>query len=436
MASQQRSDQQKQGGVALFMVVAAISLLAVLVTEFTYVAQVNSRMAFDSVDQVKAHALAKSGLKLSLLRLKAYSTLKGLGGGAESALSGMIPKGILEKVWSFPFFYPIPTEIPGLTPAEKDQIKEFTKSSGFEGSYSALIESESSKYNLNSLLAPFAAAPEPAASPSPTPTSTPGPTGSPSPVPSFSPEAVQKSLADYLTQVLTNKIQTDEEFASEYRDFKLDELVDNIIQWVEPTYQRRSAAPQNFKPKGGPFFSLSELRMIQPMDDELYEVFAPHLTVSSTPGINVNTIKDLTLKAILPFMTDEEVKEFFKFRDAVEADNTFKTPEDFFKFIQGNVAALRNSEAELQKFKGTLKERNIRIVTDESTFKVTVRAKVNQATRQIEAWVRLKQAKPSTAPGAPEGANNQANQNHQATPQDSEPTQPDSGLSITSMRFL
>lgn len=418
MESRPRSDR-REGGVALFMVVAAISLLAILVTEFTYVAQVNSRMAFDSLDQVKAHALAKSGLKLSLLRLKAYQTLKGLG-GSDSAISGMIPKGILEKVWSFPFFFPIPTEIPGLSPAEKDQIKAFSKSSGFEGNYSALIESESSKYNLNSLLAPFSArsGPEPSASPSPG--ASPGP--SPSPSPSHDPEAVQRGLADYLTQILTNKMQADEEFAAEYRDYKLDELVDNLIEWVQPGYQRRSAPTQGYKAKIGPFYSMTELRMIPPLDDELYEVFAPHLTVSTTPGINVNTIKDLTLRALLPFMTEEEVKEFFKFRDSEEADNTFKTPDDFFKYLQANVASMRASETELQKFKDSLKSRGLRIVTDESTFKITVRAKVNQATRQIEAWVRFKQAK--AQPSQPQPPNEGA------------PAKADSGLSITSMRFL
>lgn len=433
MACQQHSEKQegRQAGVALFMVVAAMTLLAVLVTEFTYVAQVNSRMAFDSLDQVKAHALAKSGLKLSLLRLKAYQTLKGLGGSSADgsqgeAAGGLIPKGLLEKVWSFPFMYPIPTEVPGLTPGDKDAIKEFTKNSSFEGNYSALIESESNKYNLNSLLAPFAAKPSPIPSASPSP----APGASPSPVPSFSPEAAQKSLADYLTQIISNKIESDEEFASEYRDFKLDELIDSLIQWVDPNYQRRSAVPRGYKPKGGPFYSLSELRMIEPMDDELYEVLVPHLTVSATPGINVNTIKDLTLKALIPGMIEEEIKEFYKFRDSVESDNSFKSSDDFFKYIQANVASFRGSETEIQKFKDSLATRNIRIVTDESHFKVTVRAKVNQSTRLIEALVLLKGPKQASASSG--GSNPQP----APTPAEGETPAADSGLRITSMRFL
>jgi type II secretory pathway component PulK len=412
-----------ENGVALFMVVAAMSLLAILVTEFTYVAQVNSRMAFNSLDQVKAHALAKSGLKLSLLRLKAYQTLKGLGGSNPDA-AGLVPKGLLEKVWNFPFFFPIPTEVPGLTPSEKDQIKAFTQSSGFEGRFSAVIESESSKYNLNSLLAPFAAAPSPSPSASQSPSAAPSPGASPSPAPSFNPEAAQKSFAEYVTQLISNKMESDDAFASEYRDYKVDELIDNLIQWVDPTYQRHSAASSTYKPKGGPFYSLTELRMVELLDDELFDVLAPNFTVSSTPGINVNTIKDLTLKALVPGMTKEEVDEFFKFRDSTEADNSFKSADEFFKYIQGNVAAFRNSESEIQKYKDSLAARSIRIITDESHFKVTVKATVNQASRLIEAWVTLKAPKTSTPAAS-------------GTPQtDGEPEAPDAGLRITSMRFL
>jgi hypothetical protein len=416
--------------VALFMVVASMTLLAVLVTEFTYVAQVNSRMAFDSLDQVKAHALAKSGLKISLLRLKAYQTLKGFSGTSEGGSSGgpdlgsMIPKGILEKIWSFPFFYPIPTEVPGLTPGEREKIREFTKKSGFEGSFSALIESESSKYNLNSLLAPFAITPNPSPY---TPSNSPASPASPAGTPGFNAEAAHKSLADFLTQILSNKMESDEVFASEYRDFRLDELVDNLIQWVDPNYQRRSAPPRDFRPKGGPFYSLTELRMIPPMDDGLYDLLAPQLTVSSTPGINVNTIKNLTLRALMPGMTIEEVKEFFKFRDSPNADNSFKSADDFFNYLKANVAVFRGSDAEIQKFKESLSQRNLQIITDESQFKITIQARVNQATRLLEAWVTLKSTGSGSTPPQPP---------RQATEETQPMGAPDTGLRITSMRFL
>ena len=420
-------EEGQETGVALFMVIASMTILAFIVTEFTYLAQVNSRMAFDSLDQVKAHYLAKSGLKLSLIRIRAYQNLKAL---ASSAGGAAVPKGLLEKIWSFPFFYPIPLDAPGLGLSEKDQIKKFTDSSGIEGRFSTLIESESSKYNLNSILSPFSALPSaaaaPGASPSPQPSPTPGST--PSPVPTFSLEQAQSSLAAYITQILNNKMEGDEDFAADYRDLKVDEFVDNLISWADPTHERRSGPSSSFRPKGGPFYSLSELRMIEPVDDRLYDLLAPNFTVSPVPGINVNTVKKETLRALFPQLTLEEVDDFYKFRDSPDQDNSFKNEEEFFNYLGSNVAAFRNSQRAVPELKDSLKARNIRIVVDETHFRVTVQATVNQATRLLVADVMVvppKKASPG-APAAPGATPNPA--------PDAPPT--GSGLRITFMRIL
>ncbi len=441
MALHRRRDG-KEGGIALFMVIGAMTVLSLIVTEFTYVAQVNARMAFDGLDQVKAHYLAKSGLKISLLRLKAYQNVKAIAGGKEG--SAMLPKGLLEKIWNFPFFYPIPTDLPGMTTADKDRIQTFTKDSKFEGRFSAAIESESGKYNLNLLLSPFAP-PSPSSSPSPVAGSpppsqgpdetSPNPKANPSPgAPAqFSAEAAQKSLADYLGAILESKFQSDEAFANEYRDFKLGDLMDNLISWADHTYERRGGSTSQLPPKGAPFYTLSELHQIEPMDDRLYELFSSNLTVSTTPGINVNTMNEATLKALVPGISEEEVKDFFKFRDSPDEDNLFKKDEDFFKYLQLNVSVLSSTPQSLEEFKTGLTKRGVRIVTDETQFKITVQAVVKKATRLIEAWVTL--LDPSSqgsgqnkdsAPGGP-GASN---------PVENESPRASSGLKITYMRIL
>lgn len=384
------------------MVIAAMTVLSVLVTEFTYIAQVNQRMAYDGLDQLKAHYLAKSGLKLSLLRLKAYQNVKALTGSGSLG----IPKTILEKIWSFPFFFPFPSDLPGMTLAHKDKIAAFEKASGLEGRFSALIESESNRYNLNAILGPFvAAAPSPSPSPSPVATSsvptadsgsTPtagasGPTG-------FDPVAARKNLADTLWQILDSKFQADRDFADEYRDFRLDDLMDGIAAWADRTYERQTTPSQEIiPPKQAPFYSLNELRMVHPMDDRLFELFAPSLTVSTTPGLNVNTIQDDALRALVPSMTEEERKEFFKHRDSETEDGFFKSADGFFKYLQDNVSAFRGDADEVRRFGEGLAQKNIRIVVDETHFKITVEAHVNQATRRIEAWVSFASSASSAA---------------------------------------
>ena len=77
------------------------------------------------------------------------------------------------------------------------------------------------------------------------------------------------------------------------------------------------------------------------MDDDLYNLFSDGLTVARTPGININTMQEATLRALVPQMTKDEVADFFKFRDDTTVDNTFKKDSDFWDYITKNVIAFR-----------------------------------------------------------------------------------------------
>lgn len=453
--SPENREQGAESGIALFIVISAMTVLSLLVTDFVYIAKVGQRMAYDGLDQLKAHYLAKSGLKISLLRLKAYQQVKALTGGNKSDGSGGanpaagaipgVPKGLIEKIWSFPFFYPLP-KIPGMTEADKERIDKFQSASRLEGKFSAVIESESSRYNLNMILAPYVPAPN--ASPSPTPsgggtnTGSTSPNPNPSPTP-FDPEVARKSLADYLGALLQQKFEADPDFQNEYRDFRLDDFMDALVAWADRTYERRNAGTRSLIPsKRAPFYSVNELHMIEGMDDRLFELFAPALTVSTTPGLNINTMGDATLKALVPQMIEDERKAFFEFRDSTEQDNLFKDGNDFLKYLQSNVQAFNNDPQEIKRFQDSLTQRNIRLVTDETSFKITVQAEMNQATRLLEAWVTLLPASKTKPSGPGTNANNTAAQptpDPGATPTDgsaksaqSNPT----GLKITFMKML
>jgi hypothetical protein len=417
------------------MVIASMSVLSVLVTEFVYIAQMNQTVAFDGLDQLKAHYLAKSGFKLSLLRLKAFqqvkSAIKSMGGGAGAA---GVSKSVVDKVWSFPFFYPIPTDLPGLSLIQKESIEKFQKASKLEGNFAAVIESESSKYNLNSIHAAFVPSPSPAPAGQNTaanppingaPNPNPNPSASPTP---FDPEQARASLREYLQGLYASKLESDQQFAEEYRDWRFDDFMESLFAFADPAYESKVQPPSDaMTAKRAPFYSLSELRMIPGMEDSIYDLFAPALTASMTPGINVNTLKEPTLRALIPTITAEEIEEFFKHRDSEEQDNTFKAADDFFKYVGGAVQTFVKDPGELNRFKTGLQKRNIRIIVDESEFKITVTARVNQSTRVIEAWVTLNEPKGRT-PGT-----NANNPSAAAVPA---PTQPDAGLRVTFMRIL
>jgi type II secretory pathway component PulK len=433
-------------GIALMMVIAAVSILSFLVTEFTYVAQLNQKLAYDELDQVKAHYLAKSGLKLSLLRLKAYRTVKKL--LANQSGANAVPKSALDQIWAFPFLYPLPTNLPGISPSDKEAIQKFQSSSNLEGNYSAVITSESSRINLNMILAGFQGPASPTPSPSPSASASAKPTGlapkpaanpTPSPSPSFDPEVARKSLQDYFQSILQNKYDKDPDFMSEYRDFRIEDFMDNLIAWADPTYERKQSGMDDAIPmKRAPFYSVTELHMLPGMDDQLYDLFSPNLTVSRTSGININSMGKGVLRALVPNLTDDDVKAFFEFRDSQEDDNTFKDADAFFKWLSENTDAYKGHDDLIQKLKDDLKKRNINLVTDESEFKITVQAHVNDSIQTLEAWVTLesddKSSKSTTTSSKPNNAT--SSQSNSPTPQATPTGTPDAGLKINFMRFL
>lgn len=396
-----------ESGIALFMVIAAMTVLSVIVTEFTYVAQVNARATVDSSDQIKAHYLAKTGFKISLLRLRAYRELRGMGKGKNSAGLPQIPRSILDQIWGFPFFYPIPAGVPGLTVVMKDEIEKFQKESSLQGKFTAAIESESGKIGINASLASMAPPPAPAPSAkaggaAPV-TQTPAEKEKSSAL-KYSVEEARKGLKDMLTRTFEEKVKNNQDFADQYRDVEIDEIYDNILGWIDFSYQPKNASGKQPTPyKRAPFYSLSELHMIRPIDDGLYNLFAPLFTPFSTPGVNVNKVKEPMLRVLLAGITDEEVAEFFKFRDDPDQDNTFKAAEDFFKWVSTNVAALKSSTT-LDELKTRLAQQGIQILTDEEIFKITVVAEVNKATRILEAWVLLSDTVPVGAGTADESS--------------------------------
>ena len=446
---------KQQSGVALFMVISSMTVLALLATELVWVSQVNQRIAYDGLDQLQAHYLAKTGFKLSLLRLKAYQQVKSVTASLGSGASSMIPKRALDQIWAFPFFFPIPDTLPGLLPSERDAIKKFAAESGLEGKFSSTITSEGSKYNLNALLSQYAApapSPSPSASssvtpsPSPSTSSSPSTEESPSPSPSQSPGsssafdagAARQSLSDYITSIIETQFQSDPDFADEYRDFRMDDFMDNLIAWIDRSYEKRnSSVRETFPAKGAPLYSISELRLVWPIDDALYDLIAPNLTASATPGININTMNEATFRALVSGVTDEEVKAFFEYRDNPEADQAFKAIADFTKYLKENVSVFGSSDEKIKEFTQALAARRVQLVTDETSFKITVQAQVNQSTRTIEAWVTLLSGQSSnTTSRSRQSADSSSGIPPLSGPGLSSSTGNSSGIQVTFMRFL
>jgi type II secretory pathway component PulK len=407
-------------GVALLMVLAAMATLSVFIGEITYTAQINQKLAYDRLDQVKAQALAKSGLKLALLRIRAYQEIKktiaqvaGAAGASADAVNSMVPKSIIEKVWSEPVTIPFSGDLSGLPSSIRDALTKFRKDSSMEGKLYISIEPQSNKFNLNSIVPQFAAQPTASPSPKPGTTGTAGTGANPTPSPGATYDVAQsrKLLNDQITTAFQAKMDKDDKFRDAYRGYVIADLVEEIIGYCDLSYDSPREQMATVPFKKAPYYNLSELHYLQTMDDQVYNLLSDQFTVGVASAINVNAIKEPVLRALVPGITDDEVKKFFDYRDntgenagtvtaanqASGDDNSFKSAADFFKYIQNNVKAFASATA-IGDLQNALAQRGVAITTDESNFLVHIEATVQQTKRILEAMVSVEgSATPPTA---------------------------------------
>jgi type II secretory pathway component PulK len=411
---------RNERGVALFIVLAAMATLAIFVGEITYVAQVNQKLAYDRLDQIKATALAKSGLRICLLRIRAYTEVQKFiksSGASAAVASSVVPKAVLEKIWSEPITIPFSGDASSLPLAIRDQVTKFRKDTSMEGKLYISIQAQASRFNLNSTVAAFASA---AASATPSPTLAPGavaPAASTAPSATASPSPfditqARAALVDQLKQTFQKKFDESPKFRDQYQSTQIENIADEMIGYSDLTYDTQRSTVAKVPFKRAPFYHVSELHYLDTVDDEIYDLIAPQFTASVSSKINVNAITDAVLQALVPILTKEERQKFFDFREGKgdssnpdaqssnpDQDALFKSPDDFFKYFKDHVAAF-NTDQKVTDFKNALSQRGIQLVTEESEFIVHVEATVQQTKRTLEANVSIvPDAATPTTPG-------------------------------------
>jgi type II secretory pathway component PulK len=411
---------QEQRAIALLMVLASLAVISLIVGEVVFTVQLNQKIAYDRLDHLKAHALARSGLKLALLRIRAYGEIRktaaniGKAAGATAAqTNAAMPRNLIEKIWNEPITIPFTGKIDQLPLAIRDALTEFRKDSGMEGSLYISIQSASQRFNLNgttrALSRPIAKA---SPSPTPTPTSSTGNSSNttqntnsgnsanPSPTPvAYDPVKARESFTAQIQSILEAKMLTDSKFREKYRGLDPSLLADEMLAWADLTYQSPRERTAEVRFKKAPYYDVSELHFLPAMDDELFKLFAPTYDAGLSIGVNVNAMKDDVLKTLIPELTPEERQTFFAFRDAgPPANNNFASTDAFIKYLSEKVAYFAGSKSTMTSWKDGLKARGIELIVDEKYFVVSIEATVMQAKRIIEAHVVLEDGQSTAAP--------------------------------------
>jgi general secretion pathway protein K len=378
------SRARDESGIALLMVLVTIAILSAIVVEFVYQTRVDVQIAANVRDRVKAYYLARSAINFSRLILHFQGQIDRMTGGTLK-LYHLIP---IESDLAKAFTSGEMGEAFGLQDMELEKKRGF---GDFSGSFSASIEDEYAKININALdnLASVAA---------PTAAQVLALIGSP------------RYLAMYETDDANGQQNTPAGIVIAMHDWiDKDTSVDGFQSEMiarDPFSQPVVFTPgtsaedanydmlrQPYKSKNNPFLSLQELHLVRGIGDDFMEEFGDRLTVYSDPNllVNLNSVNDpMTMLSLLCMQPDnlalcteqglpqmlEVLAQFFEFRNIMQW-TTFMVPDN--KTIAGFFDSLGPTFS--QYFM-----KNLAPFSD--TFKVKASGQVGEVTVNIETVVK------------------------------------------------
>lgn len=335
---------KNEKGSAIMFAIFIMSILIFIAFEVSYDAAVEYQNSLNSLRRVQAYYAAKSCNDFSLLRIKAYQQV------ARSDLRKQMPDpSMVDKIWQFPLSWPLPFD--GLSESDKGAFKKAVKASSLKHSFNAQISSISGKIDINDL-------------------------GSPS-------EALRQKTRQQIEKFIQTQLLQDSPWSRQYSNFDWATLLNHITDWVDSDTQSLNGGDERafylefrnqFLPPNQAFKTLDELHMVKGMEDGIFDVLAPVITLFGGKGINVNYADKDTLMAIDPSITDIVADEIIKRRNNPELGGPFREAEEFYQFIGAN--------------EQTFNEENIPLYFDEEiNFEISCIGAVGNITRTITSVV-------------------------------------------------
>ena len=377
-------------GVALLFVLTAITLLTIILADFSFETQINKLRTYNSQDQFQARLNAEAGLNLALLRLEIFQNARNLLEKNKN-LKDNVRIQDLNQSWSIPFIYPIPTGNK-IKLTAKMAIEKFMKNSFLEGQVSTEIKNISHLINLNLLRL-----------------------GRPNiikdkkeddeaeedehlllPNPNKIVLNLEQQLVDLFRQKFDRKLEEDDEFSKKYGSIDPEMLIKEIKFYVndvdkvfEPEIDeiRAQYASAGIQAKHAPMESLSELYLLKGWDDELVDILKNEVTVHGVVVIDLNQITEQGLKLLIPEISTEQVKDFFEYRDDPKRPSFFNTLDGFKNYITRTAKILSTSEmdARIEQFL----EAGIQFGVFGSLFQVISRGGYGRSEYTINAFVEI-----------------------------------------------
>lgn len=382
------------------MVLGAITILMALIANFTFETEVNKLKVYNGQDLITARNMAESGLEISLARLLLFQEALNILENDPQKKKIIRPQ-MLDMVWSVPFLYPIPTSKEANI-VQRNAIEEFQKNSLLQGEMQVTVQNVSNLININ-LLRPTKKKVEAEPTPTPDPNkpdldSDPDAVSDPDPESTANDQitTIQQTLTELLEKRLEEKKESDEDFDEKYGSTTASMLIKELKFFVNDPDSYSDAdnteiealySNNNITPKHAPLSSLSELYLLQGWKDSHIDLIKNDITVHGNKTIDVNKITQNGLKMFLPDLNEDQVKQFFKYRDDPARPHNFNSFQDFTDYIVNQAKFMEQNS--FDKRVEIFKKAGIDFDVTGSLFKVISQGKYQKANYTLTAFVTI-----------------------------------------------
>ncbi len=397
-----------QRGIALMMIMTSIIILMAIYGDFTFDSKISRLKATNILDRSQAKLLAESGLQMAVTRLRlykeAYNTVQ------SKNLSQTVPAQLLNQLWEVPYIYPIPV-MEGSGRAFKDTVDKFTKESIIDGEMRVTVQNISNRLNLNMLRIDMQkialqAATETTDDDEYEATATRDLT-------TQTDFSVDQALFVTMKKLVDEKKEKDDAFNDRYGTINYQDLFTNLKFYMsdfgtsnrDPNFGEAESTFQKtpMTPKFGPMTSTSEIYAVPGWDDQLIELIQNEFSVYPTTQIDLNKITANFLRILIPNLTDDDLKEFFIYRDNPTDPKFFNSVGDLKKYFVDTERRISDTDfdARIEMFQ----KKGITFGSNPNLFKVIAEGIYNRSTYTLVATVVLPKqeqaaAQPPTTPPA------------------------------------
>lgn len=364
-----------ESGVALLMVSTAIVILSMIMINFTYDSNINKLQAYNIEDKAKAKLMAESGLKFAMIRLRLYKEAFNYLEKNSSA-KDMAGQEIINAIWNFPFVYPIPVS-DKMNQIQQQALQEFMESSLLEGAMQLTIQNISNRMNLNMLrISKIELA-----------------KGKGQQTEEDEDDkntySVRAQLYKTLQHAIQKKSESDEEFANLYMGIDINNLLNILIAYLSDP--ETSQPMQNefmdidSEAKHAPMASFSEMYSLPLWTDDLVELIERDFTIHGGLMIDLNNVTGQTLRLLIPELMEEDILDFFKYKNDPNNNVFFNTVDQFKKYWvdQANAISSDDFDEIFKKFEA----QGIKFGPAPTIFKVISDGSMGRANYKLSAYV-------------------------------------------------